>query len=293
LISPPPFRKKENKKMSWFVMMAILAGAMLHAGWNVLVKSSKDKTLETAIIHLFCSLLAMPFFIYLGMPPQESWPFLAASILIHLGYYFALSQAYHRGELGLTYPLMRGTAPLLVAVGSLLFLGDPDLSWVAWAGIVSICAGVLLLGMSAGLMKHRHAISIALLNAAIIAVYTLVDAQGIRLTEDPLQYIAALFALDGWLFALWVLFIRKGQALRYTRERWPIALGGAAASVTSYAIALWAMTVAPVAAVAALRETSVLFAALFGAWFLNEKLTRNRVVGVFVIIGGAMAVRLA
>jgi phosphonate utilization associated putative membrane protein len=279
--------------MTWFVMTAILAGAMLHAGWNVLVKSSKDKTLETAIIHLFCSLLAMPVFLYLGMPPKESWPYLAASIVIHLGYYFALSQAYHRGELGLTYPLMRGTAPLLVAVGSLMFMGDPELSWLAWAGIVSICAGVLLLGMSAGLMKHRHAILIALLNSAIIAVYTLVDAQGIRHSTNPLQYIAALFALDGWLFAIWVLFIRKGQALVYARERWAIALGGAAASVTSYAIALWAMTVAPVAAVAALRETSVLFAALFGAWFLNERLTRNRVVGVFVIIGGAMAVRLA
>lgn len=279
--------------MTWQVMFAVLAGAMLHAGWNVLVKSSKDKTLDTALIHLFCSLIAIPFFIFFGLPPDDCWPFLVGSVVIHLGYYFALSQAYHHGELGLTYPLMRGAAPLMVALGSLLLQDGQELSWFGWSGVLLICAGVLILGMSAGLLKHQRAIAIALTNAAIIALYTLVDAQGVRLADHAGQYIAALFVADGWAFAIWVAVLRKERVLPYVRERWRVAMGGAAASVGSYAIALWAMTVAPVAAVAALRETSVLFAALFGAWFLREKLTHHRMVGVMVIIVGAAAVRLA
>lgn len=279
--------------MTWHVMLIVLAGAMLHAGWNVLVKSSKDKTLDTALIHVLCSLIAIPFFAYFGMPPKACWPFLVASLVLHLGYYFALAQAYHHGELGLTYPLMRGTAPLMVALGSLLLFDDAHLSSLGWAGVLFICGGVLLLGMSAGLLQHRHAISVALTNAAIIALYTLVDAQGVRLADHAAQYIAALFVADGWAFAIWVAAIRRGKVMPYVRERWRVAFGGAIASVASYAIALWAMTVAPVAAVAALRETSVLFAALFGAWILKEHLSRQRIIGVMIIITGAAAVRLA
>jgi len=279
--------------MTWPVMIAVLFGAMLHASWNVMVKSSTDKMLDTALIHLFCSLIAIPFFIAWGLPPAESWPYLAASVLIHIGYYFALAQAYHHGELGLTYPLMRGVAPLMVAVGSLVFIDGASMSLIGWGGVSSICLGVLSLGMAAGLLQHRRAILIALLNSAIIASYTLFDAMGVRASQNAPQYIAALFALDGWAFALWVFYLRKKQAIEYFKARWLIGLGGASASVGSYAIALWAMTVAPVAAVAALRETSVLFAVLLGTWFLKEKLTRKRLISVVMIIVGAVGLRMA
>jgi phosphonate utilization associated putative membrane protein len=279
--------------MSWTVMVAVLFGAMLHASWNVLVKSSSDKTLDTALIHLCCSFIAIPFLLVLGLPPPESWPYLAASVLIHVAYYFALAQAYHHGELGLTYPLMRGVAPLMVAIGSLLFIDGASMSIHGWLGVGLICLGVLVLGFSAGLFEHRRAIGIALANSAIIALYTLVDAKGVRESQNAAQYIAALFAFDGWVFALWVLYLRKKKAFSYVKERWAIALGGAAASVSSYAIALWAMTVAPVAAVAALRETSVLFAVLLGTWFLKEELTPRRLLSIAVIISGAVALRLA
>lgn len=275
------------------VMLAVLVGAMLHASWNVMVKSSSDKTLDTALIHLCCSFIAIPFSLALGLPPAESWPYLAASVLVHIGYYFALAQAYHHGDLGLTYPLMRGVAPLMVAVGSLTFIDGSSMTLLGWSGVTLICFGVVILGVSAGLLNHRRAIFYALLNSAIIAIYTLIDAKGVRASQNAAQYIAALFAFDGWAFALWVLILRKRQAINHLKERWALGLGGAAASVSSYAIALWAMTVAPVAAVAALRETSVLFAVLFGAWFLNEKLTRRRVIAVLIIIVGAAALRSA
>lgn len=279
--------------MTWQIIIAVLAGAMLHAGWNVSVKSSKDKTLETGLIHLFCSIIALPAAIYFGAPPKECWPFLFLSVVIHLGYYFTLANAYHYGDLGLAYPLMRGTAPLFVAIGSYFFIPENAMSFWGWLGVFLICAGVILIGITAGLTKHKHAISIAMLNAILIASYTLADATGIRLSENPPQYIAALFAIDGWLFCAWIFLIRKKSAIEYAKQRWLPALGGASASITSYSIALWAMTIAPVAAIAALRETSVLFAILFGAWFLNEKLTLQRIISIFIIVIGAMAIRFS
>jgi phosphonate utilization associated putative membrane protein len=277
--------------ISWPVMSLVLVGALLHAGWNALVKSSTDKTLDTALIHVLCSFLALPVCWYVGLPPAEAWPFIAASLAIHVGYYFALSGAYRHGELGLTYPLMRGTAPMLVAVASMLVLGE-DLSGMGALGVVLISGGVLLLGASAGLMRHRKAVLYALSNAVLIALYTVVDAKGARISGNVVQYVAMLFVLDGWPFAVLVFLHRKGRIWAYVQGRWPLALGGAVASVGSYAIALWAMTVAPMALVAALRETSVLFAAILGAWFLKENWTPNRVLGTVSVVGGVMVLRL-
>ena len=129
-------------------------------------------------------------------------------------------------------------------------------------------------------------------NAVIIAVYTVVDALGVRASGQALQYVATLFMLDGWPFALIVFFRRGGGVLPYARKRWPLALVGAAASLGSYGIALWAMTQAPVATVAALRETSVLFAVLLGVWLLKEVFTPRRVIGICTIVAGVMALRL-
>ena len=277
--------------LTWPVFLAVLLGALLHAGWNALVKSSQDKTLDTALIHVLCSVLAVPFSLYFGLPPMDAWPFILVSLVIHVGYYFALAGAYQHGELGLTYPLMRGTAPMLVALTSMAVLAEALTAW-GWLGVGLICTGVLLLGSGAGLLKHRKAVAIALCNAVLIAVYTVVDAKGARLSGNVAQYVALLFALDGWPFALMVFMQRKGQVWPYVRQRWPVAAGGAVASLGSYAIALWAMTLAPVAMVAALRETSVLFAAIFGAWLLKEPWTRLRLLGTGAIVCGVMSLRL-
>ena len=277
--------------MTWPVLLLVLLGALLHASWNALVKSSTDKTLDTALIHVLCSLLAIPFCIYLGPPIAQAWPFIVASLVIHVGYYFALAGAYKHGELGLTYPLMRGTAPMLVAVTSMALLGEA-LSLLGWLGVLLVSCGVLLLGASAGLMRHRKAVVFALSNAVLIAIYTVVDAKGARTSGHVAQYVAMLFALDGWPFAIIVFLHRNGRVWPYVQGRWRLALGGAVASVGSYGIALWAMTVAPVAMVAALRETSVLFAAVLGAWFLKEHWTRQRVLGTLAIVAGVMALRL-
>jgi phosphonate utilization associated putative membrane protein len=277
--------------LTWPVVAAVLFGAMLHAGWNALVKSSTDKALDTALIHLLGSVVAIPLVLLVGWPPASAWPFLAASLVIHVGYYTALTGAYKHGDLGLTYPLMRGTAPLLVALSATVTLGE-TLSPLAWTGVLAVSAGVLTLGLSRHAFEAPKAVRFALVNAVIIAIYTVVDALGVRAAGQALPYVATLFLLDGWPFALIVFLRRRGAVMPYVRKRWPIALGGAIASLGSYGIALWAMTQAPVATVAALRETSVLFAVLLGVWFLKEVFTPRRVIGTCAIVAGVMALRL-
>ncbi len=278
--------------LTWPVAATVLFAALLHAGWNVLVKSGTDKAMDNALIPLLGSLVALPVLLVVGWPPAAAWPFLLASAVIHVGYYTALTGAYQHGELGLTYPLMRGTAPLLVALSSTVTLGE-TLSPLSWAGVLGVCCGVLALGLSRHALDSPRAVGFALANAVVIALYTVVDGLGVRASGDALQYVLALFALNGWPFALIVL-VRRGAdaAWPYARRRWPVALLGGIASLASYGIALWAMTRAPVATIAALRETSVLFAALLGSWLLKESFNSQRIAGTVFIVAGVMALRM-
>ncbi|MBP8310429.1 MAG: EamA family transporter [Burkholderiaceae bacterium] len=278
-------------------MLAVLFGALLHAGWNALVKSSGDKSVDTALVHFMGSLVALPVVLIVGLPPPAAWPYIAISLTIHVGYYFALAGAYRHGDLGLTYPIMRGFAPLLVALGSGSLLGESP-STAAWLGIVGITLGVVLVGLAhpGDTLHHGKALSFALANAVIIACYTLVDGRGVRVAGDALAYVMVLFVLDGLPYPALVLATRGAQGrreiLRYARGRWPIATLGGAASIGSYAIALWAMTRAPVASVAALRETSVLFAAVLGVWLLKERFGLQRALGTLVLVAGVIALRM-
>lgn len=287
--------------LTWPVVAAVLCGALLHAGWNALVKSSGDKALDTALVHFCGALVALPMLLWVGLPRPESWPYIAASLAIHIGYYVALAGAYQHGELGLTYPIMRGFAPLLVALGSAGLIGEAP-SATAWLGIVGITLGVALVGLAhpGEALHHGKALAYAFANAGIIAVYTVVDGLGVRQEVaaggDAMRYVMLLFVLDGLPYPSLVAWQRgrdgRRAMLAYARQRWPLATLGGSASIGAYAIALWAMTRAPVASVAALRETSVLFAALIGTRLLREAFGRQRLLGTVVIVAGVMALRL-
>ncbi|HWI82489.1 EamA family transporter [Ramlibacter sp.] len=277
--------------LTWTVAAAVLVGALLHAGWNALIKSSSDKSLDTALLQLLGCALGLPLVLVVGWPAAASWPFLAGSTAIHLAYYAALSRAYHHGELGLAYPLMRGTAPLLVALATAATIGESP-SALTWVGVAGISLGVLALGLSRQALASPRAVAFALANAVVIAAYTITDGLGVRASGSALQYVAALFALHGWPFVLLVLARRGRSFWPYARRRWPLATLGALASLASYGIALWAMTRAPVATIAALRETSVLFAALLGTWLLKESFTPQRAAATALIVAGVMALRL-
>ena len=288
--------------LTWPIVLIVLLGAMLHAGWNALVKSGSDTSLDTALVHAVLSVLAVPIALAVGPPSSASWPFIAASLVIHIGYYIALAGAYQHGELGMTYPIMRGTAPLLVALGSGVVLGEAP-SAAAWLGVIGITLGVALVGLAhpGEALHHRKALTFALANAAIIATYTFVDGLGVR-TETQVgghvwRYVLWLFALDGLAYPLLVWLRRSADgrraAMAYARKRWPLAALGGTASIGSYAIALWAMTQAPVASVAALRETSVLFAVVLSTALLKERFGVQRALGAAVIVAGVVALRLA
>jgi len=284
--------------VTWTIVGAVLFAALLHASWNALIKSGKDKALDTALIHILGCGVGVVLVALFGLPRREAWPWLAASMTIHIGYYITLVGAYRHGELGFSYPIMRGTAPLLVAMLSGQLIGE-RLSLTAWLGVAGISGGVLLIGLTRSHVhggSRRHALGYALANAAIIAAYTLVDGMGVRASGNALQYVSLLFMLDGLPYFTIVMWQRRAalaDSIAFMKQRWPVALVGSSASLGAYAIALWAMTKAPVASVAALRETSVLFATLIGVLMLKERFRLQRLLGAGAVVIGVMALRLA
>jgi phosphonate utilization associated putative membrane protein len=284
------------------VVLAVLVGAMLHASWNALVKSSGDKQLDIALVHFLGAVVSLPLLWWVGLPPVESWPYLAGSLAIHVAYYITLNGAYQHGELGTTYPIMRGSAPMLVALGSSTVLGE-SLTLAAWLGVAAVTLGVLMVGLSrpAQALHHHRAIGFALANATVIAAYTFVDGSGVRTTvangQTAASYVVLLFVLDGIPYPALVFARRSAEGRRaiaaYARKRWPLATLGGLASLGSYWIALWAMTRAPVAAVSALRETSVLFAAALSVLVLKERFGLQRAIGAVVIVAGVIALRVS
>ena len=256
-------------ELTFPIVLAVLGAALCHASWNAMVKSGGDPLLNMALVTLGGSLLGAVIAVAAAVAPpvRAAWPYIAASTVIHIGYYVTVAAAYKAGDLSHGYPIMRGTAPLLTALGTWMLLGE-SLSPGAMVGVLMICGGVLSLGL-AGSGATPSATRWALLNAFIIALYTLADGAGVRASGDAWAYVVWLFVLHGLPFSLGVLALKRGVLLRHAAKNGYRGMAGALLSGASYGIALWAMTRAPVAIIAALRETSVIFGALIGAWFRN------------------------
>jgi drug/metabolite transporter (DMT)-like permease len=234
--------------------------------------------------------LVLPF---LPVPEPDAWPWLAASLLLHFLYFMALVGAYDAADLSHAYPLMRGVAPLLVAVFSAVLLDD-SLTLAIWAGVALISSGILLpFWLTAGNKRTLlRSSSFALANAVVIAAYTLVDGLGTRLSAHPLSYCLWLFLLDPLPILAVALARHRGGVWRHMQGRWRACTLGGVLTVSAYGIVLWAMTRAPIAAVAALRETSVVFAALIGSVLLREGFGVPRIVGAVLVACGIAALRL-
>lgn len=272
------------------VFGVVLFAALLHASWNAIVKGAPDKLLTTTLVAASAaaiSALALPF---LAQPARESWPFLASSAVLQVGYYLLVARAYRGGDMSQVYPLMRGTAPLIVAMVSSFWLGE-ILSPAALAGVALICGGVLSLAF-AGRGTNVQGVRAALLNAVVIASYTLVDGVGVRASGAPAAYTLWLNLLSGVPLLAWVLAARWRTFLPYARAHLGLGVVGGFGTLTSYGLALWAMTHAPVAVIAALRETSILFATAIAALVLKEKLTPVRIAAACLIAAGAIVLRL-
>jgi len=279
------------------ITLAVLLAALLHASWNAMIKGGNDVLLDTATIVAGAGLVALPFLFVVPVPAQASWPYIFGSVVVHLAYYFLMVNAYRTGELSLVYPLMRGVAPLITALLGIAWLREFP-GPISWLGMLMISIGVIALalrptGNAPVLIGHGRAVRFALGNAAVIAVYTIIDGTGARLAGDAWAYIVWLFVLDAIPFSIYMLVTRKREfAAALIERRWHGLVGGAL-SAGAYAISVWAMTKAPVALVASLRETSVLFATLIGARLLKERLTLRRWAGVVAVVIGVVALKAA
>jgi drug/metabolite transporter (DMT)-like permease len=280
--------------MDFFVFVAVLAAAACHAGWNALLKLRTEPIMATTLVALVSGAVAMPAALVTGLPEVAAWPYLGGSVVIHIGYYLTLAEAYRSGDLGQVYPIARGTAPLMTAGLAALWLHEV-LGLFGWGGVLLLAFGILLLALRGGPPSRQfdsRSVTFALLTSLTITAYTLVDGVGARLAGSSIAYTAWLFLLSGAAMALFG-FMRFGRRVAIDfSDNWPVATAGAVLSTVAYAIAIWAMTVAPIALVAALRETSVLFGALFATLVLREPWLAARIAAAFMVLAGAFLLRV-
>lgn len=278
--------------MSGDVAAAILFAAFLHASWNALIKRDRDATIATIGVAAAAAAISLCLLPFLAMPARASWPFLAVSVVAESAYYLMIARLYRGADLSLAYPLMRGTAPLLVTLVDTLLFGEV-LSTTAYFGIAGISAGVFLIAGAKGHASRPQTILQALGIAFVIAFYTLVDGFGVRRSASPVAYTLWIFLFTGALVAVWGMLHHRAALLDSLRRNpWPSLIGGGC-TLVSYAIALWAMTRAPIAAVAALRETAILFAILISMFWLKEGWTARRGLAALLLTAGAVVIRLS
>lgn len=280
--------------MSELAFLGVLFAALLHASWNAVVKSGTDKALEISLFAACAGLIAAAGLPFVSKVATESWPYIVASAGIEQIYFALLIAAYRAGDMSEAYPLMRGIAPLLVAMAGGLVVGEA-LPLGRWTGVALICSGALSMAFEAHRRRHtsRSAAPFAIANACVIATYTVIDGIGVRKAAAPAAYAMWVFALSALPIFVWVMVRRRADFIRYARRRLPLGLFGGAATVASYGLVLSAMTLAPIALVAALRETSILFATVIAVVFLRERIGWPRYAAIGLIALGAVTIRLA
>jgi drug/metabolite transporter (DMT)-like permease len=280
--------------METFVFVAVLFAAACHAGWNALIKVGLDPLSTTTLISVGSGIVALAFSPFVGAPAWAAWPWLVASVVIHLVYFASLIESYRTGDLGQVYPIARGSAPLMTAAVTSIFVGE-KLSALGWTGIFVLVAGVLLLSARGG--RHlaeidRRAIGFALFTALTICAYSVVDGIGARLSANPNAYSVWLFIGIAVVMVPYALYRDGRDVIPAMQGFWLRGFAGGGLQVLSYGIAIWAMTVAPIAIVATLRETSVLFGALIAVIVLKEPLRAVRVIAASLIVCGLVLIRL-
>jgi drug/metabolite transporter (DMT)-like permease len=260
-----------------------LGAAVLHAGWNLLLKRSDERVVTGWAFFLFGGALALPALLFVDLPSASALPYLAASTFVHVAYLLALSSAYHHGDFSLAYPLARGGGALLAAIGGVVFLGD-ELSGAAWLAIAIVVGGLASLVRPGG---ERLALLFAGLTAITIGTYTTLDAAGARHSASGFGYAIVLMLSTG--VAMSVYGLAAGYGARFVtalRVDWRRLMLGGVASTLAYGMVLAAARLAPVGYVAALRESSVVLGAAAGWLLLDERLGRARLVSAAVVAGG-------
>lgn len=276
--------------MSTLVLGLVLLGAVAHASWNAMLKGKKGEPLAASTgLCVVWAVVGWPLTLVVPAPDPASWALLAASVGVHLVYFALLVAAYRRGDLSFVYTIARGVPPLLVALAAWVVVGE-DPGWLGLAGVGLIAMGVLWLGL--GPRTGERPLALALLTAVFIASYTVLDGLGARRSDAPIGYLVWLVALQGTLFAVGALAWKGAPLAEEVWRRRGVGLLTGVLSAGGYAVAVWAMARAPIALVAALRETAVIFAAILGAVVLREPFGRRRLLAAALVAAGVVCVRL-
>lgn len=276
------------------VFLAVLAAAVMHAGWNVLVKLKLDRFLSLCLIQTIMGFMGLVMIAVFPLPALASLPYAVASGVLHLGYNLFLARSYRTGDLSQVYPIARGAAPLLTLAVTWTFMHE-ELTLMGGAGVAVLVAGIWMISLlgNRGLRLDGLTLFFAIGTSVFIAAYTIVDGMGGRASGQPSSYAGMVFAFDALFLAATALGMRGPGILREVAPYWKTGVVGALLSVGAYWIAIWAMTKAPIASVAALRETSILVVMLLSMRVLKETVSLPRIAGAVLIVVGAVLIRLA
>ncbi|GAB3479767.1 DMT family transporter [Nocardiopsis coralliicola] len=272
---------------------AVLAAAVLHAVWNAIAHAITDRLIGFALIGAAGTAGGIAVACFTGPPAAEAWPALLLSVLLHIGYMGFLMLSYRIGDFGQVYPLARGTAPWLVAIGAAVLLGE-TLTPPHLAGVLVVSAGLTLLVFSAGPPRRDAlpALGAAFVTGIMIAGYTVVDGIGVRASGEPVAYLAFLMILQGPWFGIAALVLRRGRLAADLRPVWRVGALGGLLSMLAYGLVLWAQTIGDLAAVAALRETSIIFGAIIAAVVFKEGFGRVKIASAAVVAAGIALLNL-
>jgi len=275
------------------VLTLVLAAAVLHASWNALIKSGGDPWVQLAMINGMGMIIAIALLPFVEVPNAEAWPFLLGSVAVHQVYFVTVSQQYRFGDLSHVYPLSRGVAPLLVAISAFVFIGE-TLSPEGIAAVVVISAAILSLTFeSRWRAGEGKAIFFALCTGVTISFYTVIDGLGGRASDSVASYVVYLFLLEALPFGLLVIFLRRDVLAPTLRANWKNGFMGGFLAFPAYALVIWAMTMTPLTYVSALRETSVILAALIGTTMLREPFGARRITAAAVVAVGVVLLQIS
>jgi len=270
-----------------FSILLVLSAAFLHASWNALLRGGADRTQSMLVMNLTVGVIGIAMMVFAGLPSPTSAPYVFASGLIHQVYNALLVRMYRSGDLGETYPVARGSSPALIALGGSLFAGE-WMNLLGSIGIGLVCVGIFMLAAAKGRL-HTMNLPAALATGVSIAAYTIVNGIGVRASGNWVAYTGSIFTFFlAW--PLWYLARRRRGILKISLAEAGKAASGGLISLAAYGAIIWALQANAMGAVSALRETSVVFAALLGALFLNERLTGLRIVACCIIAAGAACV---
>ncbi len=274
--------------MPFHIILLILFAALLHASWNALLRGGADRLWSMTIMCIAVAGVCVPVGLWVGLPAKASWMYGLLSAVLHTGYNLFLVRSYKSGDLGQTYPIARGSSPLLITLAASLFAGE-KIGMSTLLGILLVSCGIISLAFK-GRKFAVPSLPYALGTGCFIAAYSVTDGIGVRLSGEPIAYTV-------WMCALWGIFmppvyiaLRNAKSLFTARPGLATSAVGGWVSVLAYGIVIYAMTSAPMGAVSALRETSVLFAAVIGYFFLGETLTVRKVLACTVIAIGTIII---